>query len=126
MVLSSLLVVSNSSANELNTTTYNFPTPEMMAVQQNSLFMRCQANPDRCPAGLSRYYSNGSNSSSSNNGSLYDPSATSSANHTSVIIAGDRNNLTFTSEQVSDDSSINSAVESDAVIESSEVLNYSQ
>lgn len=107
-------------ANELNAHSWNYSSPDMYTIHQGNMIVYCEANPNRCPSGLKRKYR-------SNRGldgtSLYDPSATSTANHTSVVITGDSNSLTLDTEQSSENDSISSEQSGDAVIDHENVMN---
>lgn len=109
-----------SMANEMNTQTWNFPTPDESIVATGKMQLFCSANPSKCPAGLNRSASGGR----SGGAALYDPTTSSSANQTSVTLVGDGNNVVLTASQSSENDQIQSASESHAAIDYHEVLNY--
>ena len=112
-----------SYGNELNTQTWNFPTPDESIVASGKVQSFCAANPDKCPAGLNQSLSGGKGR---NSGSLFDPTTSSSANQTSVTLVGDGNSVVLTTSQSSENDQISSDSENDAEIDYQEVLNYSK
>lgn len=107
-------------ANELNVHSWDYSSPEMFSIHQGNMILFCEANPNRCPSGLKRKYNRGS---AGDNAALYDPSASATANHTSVIITGDDNALTLATEQSSENDSISAEQSGSATIDHDEVLN---
>ncbi|MCK5727104.1 MAG: hypothetical protein KAH22_09805 [Thiotrichaceae bacterium] len=111
----------NVSANELQTTSWNFPTPDKIQVSQNRVLLFCDANPSKCPVGLNK----GRGGAGAGKGSsLVDPKTSSSANNISVVLAGDNSSVTLTTSQDAKDNTMNSSSEIDATIDHDEVLNY--
>jgi hypothetical protein len=108
------------SANELHTETWEFPTHEDLLVRQNQLLINCQAGTFRCPAGLSKSTHNGGSSG------LYTPTSSSTANNTSVIITGSGNSMTLSTEQSSENDSLQSDNSGEATIENTDILNLGQ
>lgn len=112
-----------SYANELNTQTWSFPTPDESIIASGKVQSFCSANPDKCPAGLNNSSAGGKGGSGS---ALYDPTTSSSANQTSITLVGDGNNVVLTASQSSENDQIQSESQSSAAIDYHEVLNYSQ
>ena len=112
-----------SYGNELNTQTWNFPTPDESIVASGKVQSFCAANPDKCPAGLNQSLSGGKGR---NSGSLFDPTTSSSANQTSVTLVGDGNSVVLTTSQSSENDQVSSDSQSNAEIDYHEVLNYSK
>lgn len=110
-----------SFANELNTQPWHFPTPDESIIAITKIELFCAANPDKCPAGLNKGYSNGQGA---NSGALYQPSTSSSANQTSVTLVGDDNSVVLTTSQSSENDQIDANSQNSAEIDYSEVLNY--
>lgn len=102
------------NANERFSQSYQFPTAEDRVVKQSNLLVRCRANPDRCPSGLTA--SQFGVAAENGRGSLNQPSATASANNTSVVIAGDGNSLSFSAQQTSEDNAISTSLDNEAHI----------
>ena len=127
LTLSTSLVIlsvnTNTIANELNTTSWNFPTPEESIISQGKLLLFCDANPSKCPVGL--YNKRSGIGGTGSGGSLVDPNTTSSANNISVVLAGDGSSVVLNTSQDSEGNDISSESETNSTIDTEEVLNIS-
>jgi len=116
-----LLMTTTAHANEMITQGWQFPTAEQTQVSQNRVQLFCQANPSKCPVGLSNNGSAGSGSG----GSLLDPNTSTSANNVSVVLAGDGSSVILNTSQDADDNQLSADSELNATVDNQEVLNYS-
>ena len=112
-------------ANEMNTSSWNFPTPDQIQVSQNRVLLFCDANPYKCPVGLrAARAGGGSGSVGAGSGSLVNPTSNSSANNISVVVTGDNSSVTLSTDQQAKDNNMTSNSDADADIELDQVLNY--
>jgi hypothetical protein len=121
-----LSINSNLNANEMTTSSWNFPTPDQIQVSQNRVMLFCDANPYKCPVGLRAARAGGSGGvgATAGTGSLVSPTSNSSANNISVVLAGDNSSITLSTDQQADDNNMTSNSESDPTIDLDQVLNY--
>ena len=119
--ISASLFILNVNANELNTTSWNFPSPDQQQLSINRSLLFCDANPTKCPVGLSQKRGTGKLGSDS---SLVDPKTSSSANNISVVLAGDNSSVTLSTSQDAKDNTMNTEASVDPVIDYNQVLNY--
>lgn len=125
--VATLLVSFNTHviANEINTTSWRFPTPDQIHVSQNRMLLFCDANPYKCPVGLRATRSaNASVGGGAGSGSLVSPASNSSANNISVVITGDNSSATLSTDQDAKDNIMTSNSNADAEIDLDQVLNY--
>jgi len=120
LLLTLCLLPSLASANEQYSQVWNFATPDQTTVGLNQLQLFCTANKSKCPAGMTSGFGNGAGNGS---GSLFTPSTSSSANQISIVVAGDGNSVTLTSDQESDGNTIQSEQENNVTIDYDNVLN---
>lgn len=116
-----LLANTNITANEMNTQVWNFPSPDQVQVSQNRVQLFCDANPSKCPVGLSN---NGGVGGTGSGGSLVDPNTSTSANNVSVVLAGDNSSVVLNTSQDAQDNALSADSETHATVENEEVLNY--
>lgn len=119
-------ITMNVTANEMATSSWNFPTPEQIHVAQNRVLLFCDANPYKCPVGLraARSGGGGAGGAGVGSGSLVGPASNSSANNISVVLAGDNSSITLSTSQDADDNNMTSNSDADAEIDLDQVLNY--
>lgn len=128
------LVCLNVQANELNTQTWQFPTYEKSVIRENRLILLCDSQPSRCPIHLYRARNGlvrGAGAIAGGSGlgtdSLYESTSSSSANSSNIVVSGDNNSITLSTNQSSQDDTISSGNTGDstidAVIENDQVLN---
>jgi hypothetical protein len=127
--VSALLMSINTDviANEMTTSSWNFPTPEQIHVSQNRILLFCDANPYKCPVGLRAARAGiggGVAGAGAGSGSLVGPSSNSSANNISVVLTGDNSSITLSTSQNADDNNMTSNSDADAEIDLDQVLNY--
>jgi hypothetical protein len=113
-------------ANEINTTSWSFPTPDQIHVSQNRMLLFCDANPYKCPVGLRATRSANANigGGGAGGGSLVSPASNSSANNISVVITGDNSSASLSTSQDAKDNNMTSNSNADAEIDLDQVLNY--
>ena len=127
-LLSTSLLVINANANEMITTSWNFPTPDQIQVAQNRVLLFCDANPYKCPVGLrAMRFANagGGVGATTGSGALVGPTSNSSANNISVVLAGDNSSVTLSTDQQAEDNTVTSNSDADPTIDLDQVLNYS-
>lgn len=120
LLLTLCLLPSLALANEQYSQAWHFATPDQMTVGLNKLQMFCTANKSKCPAGMTSGFGSGAGNGS---GSLFTPSSSSSANQVSIVVAGDGNSVTLSSDQESEGNTIQSEQENNATIDYENVLN---
>ena len=121
ILLPLLIIPTLSFGNEMYAQAWNFPTPDESIVASGKLQSFCVANPDKCPAGVSR---SASGSNAGGGSSLFTPTTSSSANQSSITVVGDGNTVTLTTTQSSENDQITAESQSSAEIDYEQVLNY--
>ncbi len=129
LLSASLFLISTTvNANEMITTSWNFPTPDQIQVSQNRVLLFCDANPYKCPVGLRAMRSasaGGGGGATAGSGALVGPTSNSSANNISVVLAGDNSSVTLSTDQQAEDNTVTSNSDADPTIDLDQVLNYS-